>query len=51
MYFNYVNIFRLYENFLIFIWNFCEYFGINIGIFGPYIFNVIIGNHKSKRIK
>lgn len=44
MYFEFQNVFKIYKNFFIFIWNFCEFFNINLGRFAPLIFGQIIGS-------
>jgi hypothetical protein len=33
------------------LWNFAEYFNINLGRFAPYIFNGMIGCYKMKLVK
>jgi len=43
IYFKFVNIFKLQENFFILVWNFCEFFHINIGNFAPYVFGKAVG--------
>jgi len=48
MYFNFINVTNFYKNFLILLWNFCEFFHISLGRFSPIIFGIIIGKKGHK---